>query len=130
MLTFEKNNIKYTASINDENINYGDSTNETLSADVCFHNIAEHRDPIKHKNYNFIVMVVPFTKNSEEIRSQSKPYRNLYGVDKTFIMDVDETYPVHKKMKITHNKVVPTIELAKQYLINQGYKILEETDGA
>lgn len=95
-----------------------------LPADVAFQNILAFDTPLHSPDYKNIVLIIPFCKNSDEIRARSKPYRSKYGVDKVFFMDIDETYLVHKKLNLPFGELAPTIELVKIYLENQGFQII------
>lgn len=113
--------IKAKNKVNNQEISCAINCNEP--ADAAFQNILEFTEPLDADQYKNIVLIIPFCKNSDEIRAKTKLYRAKYGADKVFFMDINETYLVHKKLDLPFGKLAPTLELAKMYLEQQGYEI-------
>lgn len=96
--------------------------NKDQPADVLFQNILENDTFFSANNFKQIVFFVPFCKNSDEVRHYAKQYRKHYGADKFYLVDINETYKVHKRAQLQHDTPTPTKLLVDDFLENQGYE--------
>lgn len=106
------------------------SINSSTPADIAFQDITQFNERLHPENYKQFVLAVPFCQESAQIRAESKVFRSHYGVDKTYIMDIDETFPVNKKLKLSIKDPIPTLELAKQFFNSQNFSILEDDNAS
>ena len=93
--------------------------NSDQKADILFQNILDNDTFFPPDNYEQVVFFVPFCANSDEVRHHAKRYRAHYGPDKFFLVDIDETYPVHHRAKLQHNVQTPTALLVENFLENR-----------
>lgn len=100
-----------------------------VSADVLFQSTESYQEP-SNGLYKSLVIFVPFGKSMAESRNKAKNIRAKYKqcCNESSIIDVDETYPLHKKLKISMSEIVSLDLLAKDYLEKQQYTIIGELE--
>ncbi len=73
--------------------------NPEEQAEIFFQNISEDPRILNLDSFKQVVLVIPYCRNSDEIRLKSKKYRAAYGPHRCLIIDIDETFPIHRKLQ-------------------------------
>jgi hypothetical protein len=85
------------------------------------------REPLDSSKFGRAICFVPFCENADQLRLSSKLIR-AFCPDKFTLIDVNVTYPLHKKRKLSHREIMKTEDVVLDYLQQEGFTV-EEING-